>query len=166
MRFALIAGICLVASTVFSQETGVKSVEPVTVPAVAEKTFGQITLARTAYVHPGLADSSATGWGSLHFRVADGLFLSLSDGYQLAPDPRQHSVTLDVKKAGIRSSVFRIAFKAYRDALRLLAAEDIVLRQIEQLEEQLKEGEKTSPAIDALKSRLVDVRKKLNIPTE
>lgn len=102
----------------YAAEESVEAPTTKVVPATQEKTFDQIVLSRTSYVHPG------TGYGTLSIRVTRGRYLSVANGYELADEAPTHLIELDVKQTAARSTAFRNTWKAYNDSLRLLAMEN------------------------------------------
>ncbi len=131
-RYILLLLTCLIGCLTTSSAQEIAAPEPATRPAVAEKQFTKLVLVRTALVHPALTgDGSEIGYGQLTARVTQGALVSVAEGYEVAPDGQTQQVILDVKLTAVRSSVFRAAFKAYRDAVVRLALEAYYTEKID-----------------------------------
>jgi hypothetical protein len=158
MRLSILIAAMLLPTLVMSQEVSVEAPDPVTTEAVEPKTFDQMVLVRTSLVHPGLLEEGASGWGTIAARFGRGRFLGIANGYELAPDAPAATVQFDITEQGTRSSVFRTAFKAYRNALRLLAIEDHYANRIAEALEANPEAD-----VSAWQAKLSAVRVQLNI---
>jgi hypothetical protein len=156
MKRLLAIAILVATLPVYAAEEPVDALDPVTVPAKAEKTYNQYVLVRTAYVGPQV---DSPGWGTVTARFMRGNLISAAEGYEVSPSDSLKSVTLDVVQAGTESPVFRAAFKNWQTVLRQYGLKVA-------LDERIKEALEEDPEADvsALQTRLATVRTKLQIP--